>query len=105
MLILPQLGLRGKFSCPQSIYVYIIRYGQHPDLRSNCRVSGGVNLGDTSHLPVWTFPKASAIKVFTLPSPKGSVPEYPTMEIRGMVYYRFIAKPPVVADAPYPYEV
>lgn len=51
------------------------------------------------------FPQASAVKMFTLPPPDGSVPEYPTMEIRGMVYYRFIANPPLVADAPYPYEV
>ncbi|MBI2017877.1 hypothetical protein HYS92_02395 [Candidatus Daviesbacteria bacterium] len=50
------------------------------------------------------FPAGVMAWMFSLPTPDNGFPEYPTQEIRAMVYYRFIANPPVVGNRPYPYK-
>lgn len=42
-------------------------------------------------------------RMFLIPTPQTGIPEYPIQELRGIVYYRFIANPPVVGNTPYLY--
>lgn len=49
------------------------------------------------------FPTGVRARIFPLPNPDRS--EYPRQELRGLVYYRFIADPPLASGLPYPYKV
>lgn len=49
------------------------------------------------------FPRQATVRMFPIPAPEGSFPEYPIQELRGAVFYRFISKPQLAADIPYHY--
>lgn len=49
--------------------------------------------------------KGLRARMLLMPTPETGIPEYPIQELRGIVYYRFIADPPVVGSIPYPYIV
>ena len=51
------------------------------------------------------FPQGVTARMLLLPTPKGGIPEYPIQELRGIIYYRFIASPPAVGDKPFPFKV
>lgn len=51
------------------------------------------------------IPQGVNLRIFTLPSPPGSTPEYPMQELRGLTYYRFIANPPIAAASPRPAKI
>lgn len=49
------------------------------------------------------FPRQATVRMFPIPAPEGSFPEYPIQELRGLVFYRFIFTPQLAADVPYPH--
>lgn len=51
------------------------------------------------------FPKGATTRMLLLPTQRGGIPEYPTQELRGIIYYRFIASPPAVGDKPFPFKI
>lgn len=51
------------------------------------------------------IPKEVNLKIFPLPTPKNGFPEYPLQELRGTIFYHFIANPQITAGSPYSFKI
>lgn len=50
------------------------------------------------------IPEGVGVRMFPLPAPPESLPDYLIQEIRAIVYYRYFADPPTAGDIPYPFK-
>lgn len=86
-------------------------------LPGNIQTNPGDEIGIVAHAPQavrvlyslsgydQAFPQGVTARMLILPTPKEGIPEYPTQELRAIIYYRFIASPPAVGDKPFPYKI